>query len=111
MTPEQESRISIHRVLVSADRQYATDHLTSMLPPDRMDVLIRAVETNIGATAVRELQAQLAGARGCVARLVEAITGEWSPGRAAGAQTVEAMRVLHRVEEYVRSLQVDQEVA
>lgn len=111
MTPEQSSRLNIHYVLVRADRQYATDHLTNALPPDRLDVLIRAVETNIGSTAVRELEGELAIARGCLARLLEAVNGVWSPGVDVGAQTWEALRQVHAIEAYFRSLQNEQEVA
>lgn len=111
MTPEQSSRLNIHYVLVRADRQYATDHLTNALPPDRLDVLIRAVETNIGSTAVRELEGELAIARGCLARLLEAVNGVWSPGVEVGAQTWEALRQVHAVEAYFHSLRNEQEVA
>jgi hypothetical protein len=111
MTPEQSSRLNIHYVLVQADRQYANDHLTNALPPDRMDVLIRAVETNIGSTAVRELEGELANARGCLARLLEAVNGAWSPGMDVGAQTWEALRQVHAVEAYFQSLNNEQEVA
>lgn len=111
MTPEQSSRLNIHYVLVRADRQYATDHLTNALPPDRLDVLIRAVETNVGSTAVRELEGELAIARGCLARLLEAVNGVWSPGVDVGAQTWEALRQVHAVEAYFQSLHTEQEVA
>lgn len=111
MTPELDTRLKIGLVMVQADRNWSVHHLANPLPADRMDVLVRAVESSVGATGVRELEAQLASVRGCLARLVEAVVGEWLPDKSPGAQTVEAIRQVHRVEAYLQSLEEEQGAA
>lgn len=110
-TPEQQSRMRIQYALVRADRSWAGHHMANALPPDRMDMLVRAVEKSIGATACLGLEVELANARGCLARLVEAVTGEWLPEEDAGAQALHALQQVRRVEAFLLSLHVDQEVA
>lgn len=111
MTPELDTRLKIGLVMVQADRNWAVHHLANPLPADRIDVLVRAVESSIGATGVRDLEAQLATARGCLARLVEAVTGKWLPDKSPGAQAMEAIRQVHRVEAYLLSQQDEQGAA
>lgn len=110
-TPEQQSRMRIQYALVRADRHWATQHLSNALPPDRMEMIVRAVEKAVGTTGVLELELELAKTRGCLARLVEAVAGAWQPDVDAGAQAHDAMQIVRRVEAYLVSLQDDREVA
>jgi hypothetical protein len=111
MTPEQASRINIQFEMVRADRRWATEHRTTAIPPDRMDWLIRAMEKHVGATAVLEVEMELANTRGCLARLIEAVTGRWQPDVEVGAQALAAMRQLRQVEAFLLSLSDEQGVA
>ena len=107
MTPEQAVRVRVQQAMVSADHRWAMQRRANPLPADRIDVLSRAVASD----AVPDLTLQVANARGCLARLVEAITGTWRPTVAAGEQKADALRQLRQIEAFLLSLQVDQEVA
>lgn len=104
MTPEQTTHWQAE--LVRADRHWATAHRATPLPPDRLAWLFRIV-----AGMQRDLELEVANARGCLGRLVEAVTGEWDPRGDVGAQTQEAFRHVHQVEQYLMSLHNEQEVA
>lgn len=104
MTPEQSARW--HAEMVAADRRWATAHRANPLPPERLLVLLRAV-----SGSQRDLELEMANTRGCLARLVEAITGQWRQGIDVGEQTVDALRQVHQVEAYLQSKHDEQEVA
>jgi hypothetical protein len=101
---ELPTRLTIQYVLVRADRRYAQEHLTNALPPDRMDTLIRAVDSNFGASAVGELELIAANSKALIGRLVEAVSGSWNPAGNVARQVVEALRQLRQVEAFLRSL-------
>lgn len=104
MTPEQSARW--HAEMVAADQRWATAHRANPLPPERLLVLLRAV-----SGSQRDLELETANTRGCLARLVEAVTGRWRNGVDAGEQTVEALQQVHKVEQFLMSLHNEQEVA
>lgn len=104
MTPEQVTRWRAE--LVRADRNWATAHRANPLPPDRLAFLFRAM-----SGAQRELELEMANTRGCLARLIEAVTGRWRPNVAVGEQAVDALRQVHKVEQYLMSLHDEQGAA
>lgn len=104
MTPEQSARW--HAEMVATDRRWATAHRANPLPPERLLVLLRAV-----SGSQRDLELETANTRGCLARLVEAVTGRWRNGVDVGEQTVEALQQVHKVEQYLLSQQDEQGAA
>lgn len=105
-----DTRRDILYALARADRQWAQQHMTHPLPPDRLDALARDLHAAV-VVAVQDQQVRSANERGCLARLIEAINGVWDKAADPGAQTSEALRQLHRVEQYLMSLNHEQEVA
>ena len=104
MTLEQVDRWRVE--LVAADREWAIQHRTNPLPSDRMATLCRVL-----AAAQRDVDVETVNARTMLRRLVVAVTGEWADDLPPVGQAQEALRQLRKVEQFLKSLQVDQEVA
>lgn len=104
MTGEDIDRARV--ALVDADRRWATAHRATPLPPDRLAALCRAQ-----AVVMREQHAEHVNVRAMLRKLVTAVTGGWDDDLPEVGQAMEALRQLRRVEQFLRSLQSDQEVA
>jgi len=98
------TRLNIRRVLANADTDWASGYSADLIEPARMTALVEAVEKHIGRTAVEQLRLDLANARAIVGRLVEAVRGEWDPVRRQHEQIRAALAELHRVREFLESL-------
>jgi hypothetical protein len=92
--------------LFDADRRWAIAHRATPLASDRFAALCRAQ-----AAVMREQHTEYANVRAMLRKLVTAVTGRWDDDLPEVGQAMEALRQLRRVEQFLRSLQSDQEVA
>lgn len=104
MTGEDLDRARV--TLFDADRRWAIAHRTTPLAPDRFAALCRAQ-----AAVMREQHTEHANVRTMLRKLVTAVTGEWHDDLPEVRQAMEALRQLRRVEQFLKSLNSEQEVA